>query len=160
MSKRSLLRTACAVAINLGIVDAPAAQSDSIRRSVDDVTVLTMAPDGSWGVATDMSTSSAIAKAIANCRKMSQAHLGCGAYFTAIRDGWSLGLRCGGENIIVAANALAEAERAALNREIDLKERYVPDMPPCRRVLSVDPQGALVISGEIRPGMSDAVTSK
>jgi hypothetical protein len=125
------------------LVNTRAARPAPERLALDDWTVVTIASDGSWGVATDISTSSAIAKAIANCRKMSQAHSGCGAYFTAIRGGWSLGFRCGSENIIVAAHELAEAERAAVYREIDLKHRYVPDMPPCRRILSVDPQGAL-----------------
>lgn len=113
--------------------------------SEDHWTVLTMAPDGSWGAATSLSTNRAIAGAIVNCKTMSQSEIGCGANFTAIRAGWSLGIRCGRENIIMAAKTLADAEQAAVNREIELRQLYVPDMSSCQRVVTVDPQGAIVV---------------
>ena len=68
----------------------------------DDWTVLTMAPDGSWGAATSISINRAIAAAIANCKMEYQREIGCGAFFTSIQAGWSLGIRCGRENIVVA----------------------------------------------------------
>ena len=71
--------------------------------------------------------------------------------------GWSLGIRCGTENIIVAARELADAERAAINREIDLKYRYAPDMPPCRRVLSVNPDGEIV---DLLPGTAGGMSAR
>jgi hypothetical protein len=61
-----------------------------------------------------------------------------------MRAGWILGIRCGNENIIASGRTLADAESAAINREIELKLHYVLDLPPCRRVVSVDPQGAIV----------------
>ena len=103
-----------------------------------------MATDGSWGVATDELISSAIARAIAGCKRMSRAELGCGAAFKAIQAGWSLGIRCGEENIIVAEITLGSAQQAAINREIDLREFYVPHMPPCKRVVTVDPRGVII----------------
>ena len=115
----------------------------AIEEWAHDFTVLTMAPDGAWGTATDPRINRAIYLAISNCKIMSGAALGCGAYLTTVRGGWSLAIRCGGENIIAADRNLAEAERRALRREIELRERYVPGMPPCARVVTVDPNGSV-----------------
>ncbi|MGP0094194.1 MAG: hypothetical protein ACLPKB_30250 [Xanthobacteraceae bacterium] len=108
-------------------------------------TVLTMAPDGSWGVATEMDSGRAIARAIANCKKMYKKEIGCGASLTTISAGWSLAIRCGSENIIVAEKNLADAEKAALQRENALRVDYVSDLPACKRVLTVDPHGVVVM---------------
>ena len=109
-------------------------------------TVLTMAPDGSWGTATSALVNRAIATAIANCRAAHQREIGCGARSTTIQAGWSLGVRCGHKNIVVAEKTLADAERAARHRESELRRLYVRDMPSCRRVVTVDPKGAIVAS--------------
>ena len=111
----------------------------------DDWTVLTMAPDGSWGAATNPTINRAIASAIANCKIEYQREIGCGAYFTSIQAGWSLGFRCGRETIVVAHKTLAGAEQAATRREAELRLLYVPNMPPCQRVVTVDPNGAIVV---------------
>jgi hypothetical protein len=76
---------------------------------------------------------------------MSGMELGCGAYLTTVRGGWSLGIRCGRENIIVADRNLAEAERRAITREAELRGLYVQDMPPCLRLVTVDPNGTVVM---------------
>jgi hypothetical protein len=107
-------------------------------------TVLTMAPNGAWGAATDDSVGAAIAAAIARCNGRRQRAIGCGASFTTVRGGWSLGLRCGEENILVSEKTLIEAEQSAIDREIALRRLRAPDMPPCVRVVSVDPLGAIV----------------
>jgi hypothetical protein len=107
-------------------------------------TILTMAPDGAWGTATEIDTNVAIKNAIANCKKMHKERIGCGYMLTAIQGGWSLAIRCGSENIIVAQRTLADAEKAALNREIELREAYRRDMPACRRLAIVDPHGKIV----------------
>jgi hypothetical protein len=106
-----------------------------------DWTAVTVAADGSWGVATADSQSRAISAGIRNCRAMSIAGSDCGAEFTTIRSGWTLALRCGDYRILVAAKTLEDAEAAALNREIDLQLFHIPDLPPCRRVLTVGPGG-------------------
>jgi hypothetical protein len=110
-----------------------------------DTTALIMAPDGAWGTATDPSVDRAIDLAIGNCRAKSKMKLGCGAYLITIRGGWSLGIRCGNENIMTAHKELVEAERWARKREADLRTFYVSNMPPCVRVVTVDPNGAIVL---------------
>ena len=149
LARRLVLGTACALGIALGALDAPRAQSDwrvlaASEEWMLDFTVLTMAPDGAWGVATEPLINRAIAGAIASCKAMSAMELGCGAYLTSIRAGWSLGIRCGRETIIVADKDLTEAERRALRREVELRAYYVPDMPECIRVVTVDPSGRTV----------------
>src|SRR5262245_58816930 len=136
LRKRAILTVA--VALSASLLTMPAAASD------EHWTVLTMAPDGAWGAATHISTNRAIAGAIAQCKALSQSALGCGARFTTIRAGWSLGIRCGRENIVVAARTLADAEQAALSREVELRQIYVTDMPACRRVVTIDPQGTVM----------------
>ena len=110
----------------------------------DYVTMLTIARDGSWGTATDTFVNRAIALAIRDCKAMSQRLLGCGASFTTVQSGWSLALLCGDETIIAAASELADAERVAINREIELREVYRRKMPPCVRVATVNPDGQVV----------------
>jgi hypothetical protein len=104
-------------------------------------TVLTIAPDGSWGVATEIYSYQALAGAIANCKRMYQKEIGCGHQSTATRAGWSLAVRCGDQNIIVAAKILADAIQAAADRETILRQDYRSDMPTCMHVLTVNPQG-------------------
>ena len=43
-----------------------------------------------------------------------------------------------------AEEMLAKAEQAAINRETELRQFYAPDMPPCVRFMSVDPNGYVV----------------
>ncbi len=142
---------ACASAIGLAAVNPAFAQAGVSAASGDssdwwtkDVTVVTMAPGGAWGVATEATASLGIAKAIANCRKMASAEIGCGAYMTTIRGGWILGTRCGDRNILAADHSLAEAKRIALDREAEVRRLYAANLPPCIRVLTVNPSGAVV----------------
>jgi hypothetical protein len=120
---------------SLQAISAPA----SVWR--DYVTVVTMAPDGSWGVATELTAGRAIVGAIRRCRAMTRAELGCGAQFSAIREGWIVAYRCGDTNIVTAVRALADAVQAAHERESELRAFYMPNLPPCRQVLTVDPRG-------------------
>jgi hypothetical protein len=112
----------------------------------EDWTVVTMAPDGAWGSATEPSVGLALAKAIGNCKAMSEAKIGCGAQSRATQGGWILATRCGDRNIVVAERRLADAERAAREREADLRALYAPDLPPCRRVLTVKPRGGVMVA--------------
>lgn len=161
MVRRSILGIVFAMALTLGAIAAALAQSASsqpaaIEEWAHDFTVLTMAPDGAWGTATNSRINRAIFLAISECKAMSAMELGCGAYLTTVRGGWSLGIRCGNENIIVADRHLAEAEQRARRREVELRERYVRDMPPCGRVVTVDPNGVVVLpppgyAGQLSP---------
>jgi len=140
--KRHLATIICAMTLGLG---ATAARSQTpITFSQDEWTVLTMAPDGSWGVATEPFINRAIAEAIRMCRGMSGRELGCGAVLTSVQAGWSLGIRCGQENILAADQYLENAERIARARELELRYVHVPDLPPCRRVVTVNPQGRVI----------------
>jgi hypothetical protein len=127
MVVRSILGTACALAVIYGAAGAAfaqsvAPQSDAIEQWAYDFTVLTMAPDGAWGTATDPRINRAIFGAIKNCKEMSGKEIGCGAYQTTIRGGWSLAIRCGRQIILVADRDLAETERRAVAREAELRE--------------------------------------
>ena len=150
MVRRIILGTAFALALTLGALAAALAQSSvssqlpTIEEWTHDFTVLTMAPDGAWGTATDPRINRAIFLAISNCQAMSEMELGCGAYLTTVRGGWTLGIRCGRENILVADRHLSDAEQRAHRREAELREQYVRDMPPCERVVTVDPNGVVV----------------
>src|SRR5262249_2964207 len=149
MTRPIVLGVACALAFSLSLSSALLAQSGAsqpgpVDVSEDSWTVLTMASDGSWGADTDISISRAIARAIGNCKAMSRTTIGCGAYFTSIRAGWSLGMTCGSQNIIVAEKNLAEAEQAAIDRISKLRRFYAPDMPPCARVVTIDPHGRII----------------
>jgi hypothetical protein len=147
MIGRILFGLTCTMAISLGPSGAWAQsgwqKSAASEDWTQDFTVLTMYGDA-WGSATEPQINRAIARAIAACQAMSGTELGCGAYFTSIRAGWSLGVRCGRENIIVADKDLAEAERRALRREVELRTQYLPGMPACVRVVTIDPTGRFV----------------
>ena len=108
-----------------------------------DWTVVTMARDGSWGVGIDRHMAAANAAAIRECRAMSIGGSDCGAELAAIRDGWIVGVRCDDYRILVTGRDFKDAELTLFNREIDLKQIYVPDLPPCRRVLTIAPRGAV-----------------
>jgi hypothetical protein len=145
MTARTILGSAFLLAFLLGPLDRPRAQPQAADTEwMLDYTALTLAPDDRWGTATDAYLNQAIAGAIANCKAMSGAQLGCGAYLVTIRAGWSLGLRCGDHVIVVAERGLADAELMANRRERDLRENHAPDMPPCMRVVTVDPRGRII----------------
>ena len=151
MNRHTVRNIACALALNIGIFNASLAQSNAqpdgiaIDTSEPDWTALAIAPDGSWGVAIEIDTSRAITQAITNCKIMHKKEIGCGYQMTLIQAGWSMAIRCGDENIIVAEKTLPDAEHAAINRENELRQLYVPDMPTCTRVVIINPHGAIVM---------------
>lgn len=106
-------------------------------------TALAVAPDGSWGAATELDTGKAISSAISNCKKKYLKEIGCGAVIKMVRAGWILAFRCGAENIIVAEKNLADAREMAATREKELRAAYVPNMPACARVLTIEPDGTV-----------------
>ena len=157
MSPRHFLSTAAAVLIVIGNSNGSRAETDLTEYIVpplspaiafpvpeDPFTILTMAPDGSWGVATSIFIGEAISGAMAECKAMTGPKLGCGALSKTGRAAWVLGVRCGRENILVADKILANAELAALNRETELRQVYAKSMPSCLRIVTVDPDGMVV----------------
>lgn len=142
-------RTTLALAVSLIVSPSLAQAGPDYERRNEMVTAVAIAPDGGWGVATDPLIDHAIADAISSCKTKYRGEVGCGYQITTVHRGWSLVLRCGKENIIVAARTLAAAEQEAIDREYDLRQKYVPDMPGCVRVLSVDPAG-IVVAPDVR----------
>src|SRR5262249_54192023 len=135
-----LLRTSVAVftaAISLGLwsetcaateLNVPPTASTAIDWWQKDVTVVAIAPDGTWGVATEPRTGRAIANAIADCKNKYQSKIGCGSRIITVRGGWSKGKRCGDRSIFVAEESLAKAEQVATDQETELRQLYAPDM--------------------------------
>ena len=142
---RTTIGSAFLLALLLAVPERPRAQPGAADSEwMLDHTALTLAPDGRWGAATERYVNHAIAGAIANCKAKSGAQLGCGAHLATIRAGWSLGMHCGDHIIVVAERALADAELMAQRREQHLRAHYAPDMPPCVRVVTVDPNGRII----------------
>jgi hypothetical protein len=105
------------------------------------MSVLTMSHDGSWGTDMQLSLDDALQNAIARCKKMHGLKLGCGGYVISIENGWLLGTRCGTRSILSSGMTRVEAEQDADRREKNMRRDYVPNLPTCRRVVSVDPAG-------------------
>ena len=106
---------------------------------LDELTVVTLAQDGSWGVATAASQGPAIAGAIRDCRAMAGGASDCGAQFATTRGGWVVAKLCGDHKILVTAETRQAADEAAVVRELALKRLHV-----CTRVLTVGPQGVVL----------------
>jgi hypothetical protein len=106
---------------------------------LDELTVVTLAQDGSWGVATATSQGPAIAGAVRDCRAMAGGTSDCGAQFATTRGGWVVAKLCGDHKIIVTGETRQAADQAALARELALKRLHV-----CTRVLTVGPHGVVL----------------
>jgi len=106
--------------------------------------IVTLARNGSWGAASNSSQSQAIAETTRSCREMAGTSGDCGAQFMAARNGRIIANLCGDHKVIATGSSLISAEQEALNREISLQLSYVPDLPPCKRIVTVDPSGAIV----------------
>jgi hypothetical protein len=125
------------VALALGPLTPGAAQDEP------DWTVVTVARNGAWGVASANLRSEAIATALRRCRSMSDEDSDCGAELVSFRSGCALAMLCGDYRVLVAGNNGHEVELLAQQRIFILRELYAPDFPPCRLLLSLDPDGNL-----------------
>jgi hypothetical protein len=131
---------ASAVTVSLLALGTLIATPNAARAvDLDELTVVTLAQDGSWGVATAASQGPAIAGAVRDCRAMAGGVSDCGAQFATTRGGWVVAKLCGDHKIIVAAETRQAAEQAALARELALKRLHV-----CTRVLTVGPHGVVL----------------
>jgi hypothetical protein len=106
-------------------------------------TVLTVAHNGAWGVSTARSQGEAIAGALRQCQARSPEPADCGAELIAYKVGWALAILCGDRRVVVSAGSLDEAEQAAYERIAALKRACPTGLPPCHRLLTVDPAGAV-----------------
>jgi hypothetical protein len=148
MNRRKIFSLSAFAALMLALAAANVGPAGAGTDESDpDWTVVAMSFDGSWGAGTAPSANRAISIAFANCKKVSKTEGSCGAFFKTVRAGWILALRCGSESILVADIKLKDAENAAIAREIELRKVYARDMPPCKRVFSVDPRGVVVREG-------------
>jgi hypothetical protein len=106
-------------------------------------TVLTVAHNGAWGVSTARSQGEAIAGALRQCQARSPDPADCGAELVAYKVGWAVAILCGDRRVVVSAGNLDEAEQAAYERIAALKLACPTGLPPCRRLLTVDPAGVV-----------------
>ena len=111
------------------------------ESQASDWTALTLSRSGAWGVATDRLQAKAITGAMGACRAMSPAAGDCGALFKMRRGGWIIGKLCGWQNIVASGTTRKHAEQMAMLREIDLRLHYFPGLPPCIKVVTVNPRG-------------------
>ena len=107
-------------------------------------TVLTVARNANWGIATAITQGEAIAGALLRCQKMTDDESDCGAEFVAFRSGLALALMCGEHRIMVTAENAEQADSSALERLLALRDLHGPDFPACRHLLQIDCHGALV----------------
>jgi hypothetical protein len=91
---------------------------------------------------------------------MSEGQSDCGAQFTIIRAGWTIANLCGDHKVIVTGISLVEAEKEALDREIELLHSYDPHLPPCKRVVTLDPTGTIVHHKPTLPGAQVRATPR
>ena len=106
-------------------------------------TVLTVARNGNWGIASERTRSEAIAGALGRCQAMTPDESDCGAALVAFRSGSGLALLCGDHRVIVSANDPEKADSSAIARIIVLRELYGMDFPACQHLLRIDFNGAL-----------------
>jgi hypothetical protein len=127
-----------------GFVLATARPVPAAAESFDEWTVVTLARDGSWGAGTADTQGTAIASALRKCNAMSGQRSDCGAEFTAIKKGWTIGLLCGDHRVLAASTDRVAAEQAAEARRSFIATLYGADLPPCRHILTVDPEGFVI----------------
>jgi hypothetical protein len=106
-------------------------------------TVLTVARNGNWGIASARTQGEAIAGAVLRCQAMMDDESDCGAELVAFRSGFGLAILCGDHRVIVTANDLEEADSAAFARLVILRELHGADFPACQHLLRIDSNGAL-----------------
>jgi hypothetical protein len=106
-------------------------------------TVLTVARNGNWGIATARTQGEAIAGAVFRCQAMTADESDCGAELVAFKSGLAMALLCGDHRVIVTANELAEADRFATDRLVLLRKLYGAGFPTCQHLLQIESGGAL-----------------
>ena len=107
-----------------------------------DWVVLTVAQNGAWGSATDATRGVAIASANRACRQTAGTRGGdCGSSFTTTRAQWSLAYACGDTTYIVTGKSPGDAQRAAINTEIEFRQVQGMDLALCSLLVAIGPDG-------------------
>jgi hypothetical protein len=139
-----------------------ATQSSLAHTEADaEWTVLTVARSGAWGLSTARLQSEAIAGALRQCRSRPTVDSDCGAELLAYKAGWGLAILCGDHRVMVASKGLEEANALADARVAALRQSYGSSLPPCHRLLTVDPEGGVMTaspSGSASISSSDSDT--
>jgi hypothetical protein len=122
------------------------ALTGSVNASGDDWekdwTALTISSTGAWGAYTSPSRIEAMIGAMAQCRENAGvAGSGCGSHIATLRGGWSVGFACDSETYISTGSTYAEANAAAIQREIELRQLQQVDIGACRRLVAIGPDG-------------------
>jgi len=110
-------------------------------RSNHPWTVVTVAPDGSWGIGHKPYMYQAIAEAVTNCKKMHRKNIGCGAQLQTIQAGWVVVIRCHNTNILTPASVLSAAVQLASKREATLRAKSAQEFSACAHIVTVNPNG-------------------
>jgi hypothetical protein len=129
-----------------------AAYSALIERGGDYISV-TVTRDGAFGVGTGGSFAASMSQAIRACRATSQEPplddappntSNCGAQLEIARGRWMTAALCGDQPLISMADDLATAQQELIYAEIALEAATGARLQPCKPVVTVNPQGAVV----------------
>ncbi len=145
MSPRGALRS-LAAGLAILLVAAPSAQAQA--EPDPEWKVLTVSQSGAWGLSTARSQGEAIASAVRQCQLRSADDGDCGAELLACRNAWAVAILCGEYRVLLSAGDLEQAETAAAERIAALKRSHEPVLPPCRRLLTIDPVGRITTEHE------------
>jgi hypothetical protein len=75
---------------------------------------------------------------------MSGGRSDCGAEFTAIKSGWTIGLLCGDHRVLAAATDRVAVEQTVEARKNYLFTFYGDEFPACQHIVTVDSEGLVV----------------
>ena len=107
-----------------------------------DWVALTVARNGTWGSAIHSNLTWAMMQAIKECsRKSGPIGNDCGSEITTVRAAWSLAYACGDDTFIATGETTGESRIAAIHRAIDLRQIFGFELPACKLVVGVGPDG-------------------
>src|SRR5688500_15827662 len=96
----------CVLTALVAVIPLPAA-----AELCSEWTVVTLARERSWGAGTADSPGAAIASALRKCNAMSGGRSDCGAEFTAIKCGWTIGFLCRDHRVLAASTDRVAVEQ-------------------------------------------------
>ena len=111
-------------------------------------TVVTLARDGSWGVASSSSQPKAIADAIKACWVMAGPSSDCGAQLMAARGSWVIANLCGDRKVIATGTSLVGAATGGVVSRDQPSTPLRAGSAPLQARGEVDPVGAIARSIE------------
>ena len=137
---RALRAWVAGCAFLLAVVSSPALAETGWSDA--DWTVLTVSRNGAWGLSSARTQGKAIAGALRQCRARSLEPSDCGAVQLHYKLGWAMAVLCGHHRVMVTAEDREVVEALAIERIAALRQMH-GELPHCRRLLTVDPVGAI-----------------